>query len=351
VATAILVLLAVLAIAAVTVDVVWASARQPLVGLVSFPVMTTDGWKLWVHHRAPVQARFAEPIVLIHGLANNHRTMEFSPQQSLGVSLANAGFDVYSVDVRGCRGTVPPDPEWPPETTVDDTVRHDMPAVVAEVLRRSGASRVWVVGFSLGGLTALAMAEEGQPVAGVCTIGAPAYFSLPGWIRALLDLGVALTGLGPLRLDVGAALIAPLARVFPLSMLSPFANLKGLGGKEQSLLLAATIEAISGGVMRQMYGWVTRGDLASLDGRDWREGLREVKVPVLVIGGSVDGLATADSTRRLAALIPQASVLVVGRESGQSRDYGHGDLMGAPSAPDEVHRPIVEWLTARVPVR
>lgn len=46
-------------------------------------VETADGWTVAAWYRPAVQRRFALPVVLCHGLANNHRFMEFRGDQNL----------------------------------------------------------------------------------------------------------------------------------------------------------------------------------------------------------------------------------------------------------------------------
>src|SRR5262249_52396882 len=56
-----------------------------------------DAWEIAVYHRPPARRRFAEPILLCHGLAANHFNFEFEPPYSLAHSLADAGFDCFTV--------------------------------------------------------------------------------------------------------------------------------------------------------------------------------------------------------------------------------------------------------------
>src|SRR5688572_2870283 len=68
---------------------------------VLYKTTCADGWELAVYHRPARGRRYAEPVLLCHGLAANHYNWDFDPPYSVAHHLADAGFDCYSVEWRG----------------------------------------------------------------------------------------------------------------------------------------------------------------------------------------------------------------------------------------------------------
>src|SRR5690606_36079229 len=93
-------------------------------------VRCADGWELTVFHRAPAVRRFEEPVLLVHGLAANHYTFDFDPPYSLAHVLADAGFECFSVDLRGTGRSRRPPRGLRAQWTVDDHVTLDAPALI-----------------------------------------------------------------------------------------------------------------------------------------------------------------------------------------------------------------------------
>jgi polyhydroxyalkanoate synthase len=122
------------------------------------------------------------PVLLVHGFGQNRYAWHL-PARSFANHLAAAGFDVFNLDLRGHGrsrhfGSVR-------SHGVEDYVREDLPAAVAEVQALSGKRPVWVVGHSLGGLVGYASAPQlDGAVAGIVSIGSPYHFT-----RGSLTLG------------------------------------------------------------------------------------------------------------------------------------------------------------------
>lgn len=154
---------------------------------------TPDGWSLALHHLQPccaerpgTAAAEAYPLVLIHGLASNRFTFDLAPDLSLAKFLAAQGWDVWNVELRGTvrmhgrcalssfsgieigfdssvsglfhnsgAGLSKRQPNCcvsQPRWTVDDHLNLDLPAILRHVLQHTGASRVHLIGHSLGGM-------------------------------------------------------------------------------------------------------------------------------------------------------------------------------------------------------
>ncbi len=313
-------------------------------------VRTADGWTLHVFHRAPAVRRFEEPIVLCHGLGNNHHVMDFRPGASLARALVDAGFLVYAVDLRGAGETVGPH-EGPLDATVDSHVRADAPAIEAAVLAHARARRLFWVGHSLGGLVGLAGRGVGtlRHLAGLVTIGSPVFFGLQRHIVLLLELSPWLALAGRAPLDWLSQLGAPLvwlslgARTFSL-------NTNNLAPRSLRRLLGIIMAPAWRGVLTQLRAWARVDRFGSLDGAvDYRATLARLDVPVLCVGGTVDRLAPPAVVQRAFELTGAAdkALLVVGRGQGAPVDYGHGDLLTGDRAAVDVYPHLQRWLEAR----
>ncbi|MBL9038934.1 MAG: alpha/beta fold hydrolase, partial [Archangium sp.] len=312
------------------------------------PVATHDGWRLNVWVRRAATKRFREPVVLCHGLGNTHAFFEFIAPQNFAAFLTGLGFDTYTVDVRGTRGTVPP--HWPADATFDDIVSHDVPAVLKVVCDDAKVEQVLWVGHSLGGLIGLAAAPSTPQVKAVCTVGSPVFFQLHPRTRWLLRAGQWLSPAGLFPLDWLALAAAPMAGRFDVPWANASINPRNVTGATQRFLLANAIAPMWRGVLRQLEDWVTHDAFRSLDRSvDYRAGAAGLAIPVLVVAGTVDGLAPEAASRKYfdALTTTDKQLLVFGASAGHEQDYGHGDLVIGERAHLEVYPAVGEWLSAR----
>ena len=113
--------------------------------------------------------------------------------------------------------------------------------------------------------------------------------------------------------------------------------------------LRLSVENVPRVKLQQFARWAHEGVFCSADGAvDYRAGLGRVGVPVLVIGGSADRLATPAAVARALEHLPaqRATYLEFGRAHGHGADYGHVDIVLGRSAPAEVFPAVAGWLTA-----
>lgn len=311
-----------------------------------------DGWSLAVYHRAPAVRRFEEPILLGHGLAANRYNFDLAPM-SLSSHLADLGFECFVVDWRGTGGSRRPPPgRAPMSQTFDEHVDQDAPALLDLALRETGARRAFWVGHSLGGLVGYAVAQgpEGHRIAGLVTLGSPAALSADRVLRWLLRLGLLLSWPRGLRHDVLAAIFAPMAGRFTLAVAERLGNIREMDPRLQRQLLAHQIAPIGRPMLRQLADWIDSGSFRSIDRkRNYRDGLAQVTVPVLCVGGSVDRMAPPESVvagyERLGS--QDKTLVMFGGESGHAAEYGHADLVFGRSAPAEVYPVVSGWLESR----
>jgi pimeloyl-ACP methyl ester carboxylesterase len=312
-----------------------------------------DGWEIAVHARRAPQRRFEEPVLLCHGLAANRFTFDFAPPYSLAHFLAEAGFDCFSVEWRGTgHSRSPPPGRRYTDFTVDDHILQDGPAVLELALRETGARRAFWLGHSLGGLAGYGVAQgpSSPRLAGLLTLGSPLFFKSEPLLRMLLELGVRAAWPARLRQEWVSATFAPFLGYVTLPLSDLLVNAEHIPPAIQRQVFANMMSSMSRKVLLQLRDWIEHDRFRSYDRQvDWREGLSGLTLPVLVMGGSSDRLAPAESVRRQYELLtsPDRTLHIFGRDRGDRMDYGHGDLLFGTGAPTEVYPIIRTWLEAR----
>ena len=147
------------------------------------------------------------PVLLVHGFGQNRYAWHL-PSRSPVNHLAQAGFDVWNLDLRGhgrsrhlgagmARG-------------VADYIREDIPIAIEEIQRHAGKKPVFLVGHSLGGLVCYAAAPHlNGAIAGVASIGSPYHFTRGSWslsaVQPLLSRSLARPGPRGQRADLHEA--------------------------------------------------------------------------------------------------------------------------------------------------
>ncbi|MFT3706314.1 MAG: alpha/beta fold hydrolase [Archangium sp.] len=307
-------------------------------------VTTPDGWTVTAWHRPAVGARRSNvPVVLCHGLANNHAFMEFRGEQNLAKFVSTLGFDCYSLDLRGAGDTRAPN-EGPWNATFDDHVKFDLPALVDAISARSGSHQVVWIGHSLGGVVALAAASTTlkDRFAALVTIGSPVFFTFPKRLVWVMKLACALSAWGRFYAPV-AKVIAPFVGYTPAPRIAnATANLKNVTPVTQRYLVANVFAPMWKGVLTQLQDWVLHDAFRSEDGAiDYRAGIATLQMPMLVVGGTLDHLSPPASTQAYFSLVQSP-----GRQLAMFDDYGHGDLVIGTNAHLTVYPTLQRFLTA-----
>jgi len=316
-------------------------------------VRCQDGWELTVHVRRAAHRRFEEPVLLCHGLAANRCTFDFEPPYSLAHSLSEAGFDCFSVEWRGIGHSRPPPRgrRWP-DVTVDELIAQDGPALIEMALAQTGARRAFWVGHSLGGLVGYAVAQgpAGTKLAGLLALGSPVFFPPDPLLRRLIHVGTMAAWPRGFRNEWLSRSLAPYLGHITLPLSDVLINPKHILPPIQRKVYANMMASMSRNVLRQFQDWIDHDAFRSFDGSvDWRAGLARLELPVMVMGGSADRLASPKNLRAQFELVgsPDKQIHIFGCERGDKMNYGHGDLLFGTGAPLEVQPEIRDWLAAR----
>jgi len=143
-------------------------------------IRTVDGVRLSVRVQAPTgetaRASHADvAVVVVHGFTASAGDANVD---AVMVALSDAGYTAITYDARGHGASEG-------ESTLGVLEQHDVAAAVK--LARDYASRVVLVGTSMGGIAVLRhAAEETNDIVGVVTVACPAEWKLPRNIRGVL---------------------------------------------------------------------------------------------------------------------------------------------------------------------
>jgi pimeloyl-ACP methyl ester carboxylesterase len=300
------------------------------------PARTRDGWTLWLGRRRPAEVPRAPPVLLVHGIAMNRQAFDFGVQHySVAAYLARAGFDCFTLDLRGHgRSRRGPSRRW----NLDTYVREDLPAAFDAIRAATGEAKVLYVGHSQGAILGMAAcALHPDRIAALVSLAGPTHFHAQPRLARLVRLRRLSLGRGLREL---ALMVAPFSgwwhpRPFDLSV-----NLRNVERRVYRRLLANAIEDLPPGVLDQFETFVREDSFRSMDGAvDYRARLRSCSQPALFVSAEKDGLAP-----------PPVVEAAFGEWGGPKRyvsfakDYGHTDLLLGRNAPEVVFPAIRDFL-------
>lgn len=303
------------------------------------------------------QPLFGEPMLLVHGFCQNRHAWTSG---EFVKNLLFFGLDIHILELRGHGkssiefqheraarfGRKPPaDIEW--DWDIDSYFLYDLPAAVAGVRRITRRERIFYCGHSMGGMLGYGYAGIHQEhLEGIITIGAPAEIgkgNLPLKLLAYAGPGVSSAvdaTLGSLNIQrgVGHALSKLTSRLtrkpddaapdklsyryLPLDTWLKAAS-DALGYAEQSPVLGLIANRVTwltrwdrmsmadvrwllkeGGekeprkVVDQFLRWIRGQEVVCYrTGYDFQRGFHKLKVPMAIIFGDMDPLASLASTR------------------------------------------------------
>lgn len=311
-------------------------------------VETLDGAVIALHHHPGRGA----PVLLVHGISCNHRFFDLDPDHSLADWLADKGWDVWMLDLRG-HGDALFDEEDRRQVTgwsVDDYGRYDILAAVDRIRRLTGYDTVAYVGHSMGGMVAAIYTQVvPEPhLAGMVILGSPAAFSKADPMFGLAQTGLGAGGAVTLYVDTPAFadMSASLGNWSPGRMVERLYNPQHIDKKTAQAMLRTVVAPMSRREMNHFARMIKAERFVSFDGKiDWQAGLAAVTVPTLVIAGTADQIAYPPRVR--------AYYDGLGGEKSwlEAADYGHLDLALGDAADVDIFPAINTWLRAHPPVR
>ncbi len=294
------------------------------------------------------------PVLLVHGLALNHRNNDLTEDLSLGRFLARRGHDVWMLTLRSGRD----DLSWGEErrATFETMARHDLGVGVDAVLARTGAERLDYVGFSMGGM--LMYAAAGRTVSDdvlrrVVIIGSPAEVRPPLSMLAAIARFVPGWIVPTLRLRIVSRFMAFAADLVHTPIHRWIYNAENVERGMAGYALTNGFVNIPSGLAAELVRFASNAGTVTFDGEPVLPALRGRPAPALFVAGADDRIAPPDAVRLAyeawgADVETQKDFRLVGVDGGAAADYGHGDLAIGRFADQDVFEPVHAFLAADV---
>ena len=291
------------------------------------------------------------PVLLVHGLALNHRNNDMTDELSIARHLARAGRDVWLLTLRSGRDDVGFFEEG--KTRFDAMARYDLPAGVEAVLERTGAPQIDYAGFSMGGMllyASLGQTVEPAQLRRVVIMGSPARIDTPLAVLSMAARFVPRFIVPTLRLRLATRLIAFATDVVHTPLHRWVYNPDNVAAGVAARSLVNGFVNIPGPLAADFVRWAAEDSAVRFEGREVTETLRHARIPVLFVAGAGDQLAPPAAVRLAfdAWGADEDGVdkrfLLVGIDQGAAADYGHGDLAVGRFAREDVYEPVAEFL-------
>ncbi|WP_415751836.1 alpha/beta fold hydrolase [Leptospira wolffii] len=335
------------------------SANIALNGEISHP-KTSDDWDLTMEHFPPAAGSNPKkyPVILCHGFIANRIYLKINEKSSIVANLQREGYDVWLLELRGKQTAGSPGLLFGSKTfdySIDDYIKQDADTAIQYVLKNTGKDKVNWVGHSMGGMIQYArLGSLGENrIANFVAIGSPAILDPPN--RAL-SLWSSFTWALNLWFVVPTETWAGIRGgtglpIFPRKYFEEiFWYEPNIDPKIRSGIFTDSIATVSKREARQMEKVIETGSFRSEDGKlNYAEGLGNIKIPVLLVGGRRDKLGFTYSLRYVYDNLGTAdkTLFIASKGKGHSEDYGHTDLVTGKRADEEIFPTILQWLNKR----
>ena len=341
----------------------------------TYSVKTSDDWTLVLQrYYQKDNVKYKNPVVLCHGMGYNAEFWDIGKKRSFARYLADRGFDVWSVSLRGAgKSTKPgwlafrellsfrPDDlsnmslntntlNW----TIDDYIQKDIPAVVSKVKEVTGAQQIDWVGHSLGAMIILAYLESpARPdeVGNVVAIAPSCVHLKPQ--NVALDYVSKRKFLFEFGMLVNQKTLYKIFVPFRGLIRDPLADLfyskDNMDPGTISKFYNHVVENVSPGVMNQMILMLKEEYFVSADGKiNYSEEMVKIQNTILFVAGRGDNLADPESVRYGYRKVSSTdkSYLEFSTLNGTKMDYGHNDLIIGKRVKDEVYPKLYNWLAS-----
>ncbi|PRQ08696.1 alpha/beta fold hydrolase [Enhygromyxa salina] len=292
------------------------------------------------------------PILMVHGIASNHRNIDAEEGRSLARHLRDLGRDVWLLTLRSGQPSLT---VWQrARVNFSSMVDHDLPQAIDFVSEQTGSPTIDYVGFSMGGIllyAAVGRTVPAQRLRRVATIGSPARVAPPlRFLRALGFLPRFVFRVVWLRVLARMSAFAIEGLHTPLHR--QIYNPHNVDRGATSRALVNLIEDVPAPLSADFAKWALDDGIIRVAGEDVLARLSEVRVPAIFFAGAADLVASPEAVR--AAYDAWGAELedvdkqfvVLGVDSGCEHDYGHGDLAIGERLSEELFAPLAAFLSS-----
>lgn len=265
-----------------------------------------------------------DPVLLIHGSIEDSKIFHSRSGKGFAPFLAKAGFDVFAPDLAG-KGESRPKIARGFDHSQRDFIERDLNLYAAAIRRIHPDAPLRTAAHSWGGVLLLAwMARFAKDI----PLGPAVFFASKRRIGTV--------NLRRLFMVDGVWTLAGIAATAIWGYLPAKAMKMGSDNEPAAFY-------------RQVNRWVySKKWKDAADGFDYKAALRNTDLPpVLYFAGKADKvLGHPRDVKRLMieAGSPKARYVLLGKKQGHRKDYGHIDLLTAPSCPDDHFPTALEWL-------
>lgn len=308
-------------------------------------VKTKDGWQIRV-------CRFTKnlgnlPILFVHGFGSNQNNFTRPVRFSMVDYLMEKNYDCWTMEMRYCKSSIPPKNKCHEDSTIDDVLLYDIPAVIDFILKQTGQNSLYWIGHSLGGmlLYAYLVYYGSNKIAGGTTLGAPLGFKdvKPNISQKLISVVKRRLSFYIFLLK----LIVPLLKFLQLD--NPFfpVNPKNLHRALTSWDLCKMIEAPSSKMLETLADWYINNKWEMLNGElKPMENIENINIPLQLFFAQADPFVNIQTAYEFYEKLPNPSkeILVLGKQNGFRHDYNHCDLAFGEYCEKEVFEPINLWI-------
>ncbi|RLB48735.1 MAG: lipase [Deltaproteobacteria bacterium] len=316
----------------------------------------SDGVPITLRRLAPPPTPREPPVLLVHGVAANHRNVDAEAGISLARYLHGLGRDVWLLTLRS--GQPGLSARQLGFVNYRAMAEHDLPEAVAFVRDRTRAETVDYVGFSMGGILlygALGRTIESAVLGRVAFIGSPARVAPPhAYLKKLSFLPRFVFRGVWLRFwaRMSAFIVEKIRTPAHHHIYNPDNVRPGVAARA----LVNLIEDVPAPLSADFAGWALDDGIVRLNGEDVLEGLGAVTRPALFIAGAADQVARPAAVRAAfdawgrdheGQEAVEKRFLVLGRDEGCAHDYGHGDLAIGDRLEEELFGPLGHFLASK----
>jgi len=296
------------------------------------------------------------PVLMVHGLAMNHRNHDTAEEVSLARYLRSQGRDVWLLTLRSGRPSrslkrLRELVYGPAQSDFAAMVKHDLPCAVREVLARTGQPQLDFAVFSMGGMLLYAGLDrtvDAKLVRRAALFASPARVRPLGALNLSRFLPAALAPSVPMVLMTRSFAFFP--RLVPSFLWRRLYNPSNVDAKVERSMLWDVWEDIPGRLGNDFVRWSASGGDVTVDGTPVLPGLCNVSVPACFFAGSIDWLAPVSTVHAgfeaWGRNVPNLTkhFVVLGRATGTHDEYGHCDISFGRHVRREVFEPAALFL-------